>query len=374
MINEDKRKLYEDVQKRKERIRLRRERRVKARIRKKAKEARLEGKKTFFSSLADMLAYLPDEEACRNYLEFQRWNGIPKCPHCKVQSKKHYEIKQKGIFKGVRKCFSCRKEFTVRIGTAFEHSQIPLRKWFMCIYMFSSHRKGLSSYQVARDLGITQKSAWFMLGRLRHSNNLKEELFGEQIDGKSMVMVKCDETFVGGKNKNRHRDKKVKNSQGRSYIDKTPVFGLMYRGKVYTEVIPNTQRPTIEPIIKRLVGKGAIIVSDEWSAYEDLEKDYIHIILNHEGKQYGYAGFHGNDIEGFWSILKRGIIGVYHSVSRKHLHLYCNEFEFRYNTRELTNEERFNLSLILDKGKITHKDLVKKNDSANKKQINKRKE
>jgi transposase-like protein len=344
----------------------------KHRIREFATSVRLKNNKTVFNSLCEMLEYLPDEIACREYLEYHRWKKTPICPHCNNKSKKHYELRDKGIFKGGRKCRICKKEFTVKTKTMFEKTYIPLRKWFMFIYMFNTHRKGLSSHQVARDLGITQRTAWFMLGRLRYSSNLEKDLFPAQIDKAYMVLVKCDETFVGGKNHNRHWDKKVKNSQGRSYIDKTAVFGLVYRGKVYARVIPNTQRPTIEPIIRKLVPKGAIIVSDEWSAYEELSSDYTHIILNHETKQYGYAGFNGNEIEGFWSLLKRGIIGVYHKVSRKHLQLYVDEFCFRYNTRNLTNEERFRIPLIFDKGKITYNELIGKKYVPKKKVVKKK--
>ncbi len=150
-----------------------------------------------------MLEVLSDEDTCRKFLEQIRWNGEPVCPHCESKNKEHYELKQKGEFKGLRKCKDCRERFTVKVGTMFHGSPIPLRKWFIAIYIFSSHKKGISSLQLHRDLGVTQKTAWFMLNRIRNT-------FGCSPSEKLTGTTQADETFMGGKNKNRHADKKVK--------------------------------------------------------------------------------------------------------------------------------------------------------------------
>ena len=268
--------------------------------------------KMTFNSFSQMLEKLPDETACRNFLEQVRWQGVPACPHCGVQDKGHYQLKSKGVFKGQYKCKYCRERFTVTVSTMFEGSHIPLRKWFIAMYIFSSHKKGISSLQLGRDLGITQKSAWFMLGRLRNSFKAKMKI-------KFTGTTQADESFFGGKNKNKHADKKTKESQGRSVKDKTPIFGLLSEGKVNTEVVKDTKAKTLKPIIASMVEKGAIMVTDEWGAYNGLAKDFQHEVINHKRGEYVRDGFSTNGLEGFWSLLKRGIYGIYHSASPKHL-------------------------------------------------------
>ncbi len=306
-----------------------------------------------FKSFSQMLEVLNTDNACREFLENIRWNGEPVCPHCGSQNKEHYKLNIKGEFKGQYKCKDCRERFTVTVGTMFEGSHIPLRKWFIAMYIFSSHKKGISSHQLARDLGITQKSAWFMLGRLRNSFQAKTSV-------KFSGTTQADESFFGGKNKNRHAHKKVKESQGRSVKDKTPVFGLLSDGKVSTEIIPDTKATTLKPIIKSMVEKGAIVVTDEWNGYNGVKNDFQHEVVKHNANQFVTdSGYHTNSLEGFWSLLKRGIYGIYHSCSAKHLHTYCNEFAYRYNTREATDADRFALSLINAQERLTYKQLIK---------------
>lgn len=308
-----------------------------------------------FNSFSQMLTSLPDDNACREYLEEVRWNGAPACHHCGSVSESHYKLKTKGEFKGMYKCRDCKQRFTATLGTMFEGSHISLRKWFIAMYIFSSHKKGISSHQLANDLGITQKSAWFMVSRMRHA-------FGFNNDKKMDGVIQADETFVGGKNKNRHSDKKVKESQGRSVKDKTPVFGMIQTGgQVVTAVVPNTQAKTIKPIIENMVNDGAIIVTDEWHAYKGLAKNYAHVVINHKENEYVRGAFHTNGIENFWSLLKRGIYGIYHQVSPKHLHRYCDEFAFRFNSRKATTGDRFAYSLsVTENKKLTYKELIAK--------------
>ncbi len=287
---------------------------------------------TKFTSFAQMLEILSDENTCREFLEHIRWGSEPICAHCGSKNKDHYKLNQKGEFKGLRKCKDCRKRFTVKVGTMFHGSSIPLRKWFIAIYIFSSHKKGISSLQLHRDLGVTQKTAWFMLSRIRNTFKPTSQ---EKISG----VIQADETFVGGKNKNRHVDKKVKYSQGRSVKDKTPVFGIVNDGQVNTKVVSDTKAKTLKPIIEEMVKMGAIVVTDEWAAYNGLSKDYQHEVVKHNKGEYSKNGFHTNSIEGFWSLLKRGIFGIYHSASPKHLSKYCDEFSYRYNTRRVSDGE-----------------------------------
>jgi len=309
---------------------------------------------TQFKSFAQMLDVLNTDEACRMFLENLRWTGEPVCPHCGTQNKEHYKLNVKGEFKGQYKCKDCRERFTVTVGTMFEGSHISLRKWFIAIYIFSSHKKGISSHQLSRDLGITQKSAWFMLGRLRHSFQVKTSV-------KFTGVTEADETFMGGKNKNRHADKKVELSQGRSLKDKTPVFGLLNDGKVSTGVVSDTKAKTLRPIIEAMVQKGEIIVTDEWRGYAKLSPEYKHEVVNHKEEKYVTdSGLSTNSLEGFWALLKRGIYGIYHQVSAKHLNQYCDEFAYRYNTRDTSDSDRFNLSVINATERLTYNALIQK--------------
>lgn len=311
----------------------------------------MESDVTIFKSLVHLIDTLQTENDCREFLEKLRWKNEPICPHCGSVSENHYKLRSKGRFKGLYKCRDCRNRFTVTVGTMFEGSHIKLRQWFLAIYIFSSHKKGISSVQLAKDINVTQKSAWFMLSRIRHNFRDKSEVVFEGI-------TQADETYVGGKNKNRNRGKRIKNTQGRSLKAKVPVFGLISNGYVYTKVVPDTKGKTLKGIIEELVAKGSIIVTDGWKGYRGLSKDYIHKIIEHNKRIYVKDKFHTNSIEGFWSQLKRGIIGVYHVTSPKHLSKYCDEFAFRFNTRKLKDGERFNLALVSADDKLEYRVLI----------------
>lgn len=302
-----------------------------------------------FKSLLDLLHHFHDEQVCREYLVQQRWNGKPVCPHCGNGEKRIYTIEGGKRYK----CSNCSKKFSVTVGTVFEHIRIPLNKAFAAIYLATAHKKGISSCQLARDLGITQKSAWFTLHKIREMLKVTNP---ELLTGS----VQADETFVGGKNKNRHADKKVPESQGRSVKDKTPVFGLLSDGRVNAEVVKDTKGSTLKPIIKAMVESGSIVITDEWGGYNGLSSEYQHEVLKHIENEFVRNGFHTNSIEGFWSLLKRGIFGIYHSVSAKHLHRYTGEFSYRYNTRDENDRDRFSNSLTRLEGHLTYKKLIAK--------------
>ncbi len=304
-----------------------------------------------FKSILQMVDNLNTDHACREHLEKLRWNGEPICPHCGSQRENHYKLKERKVFKGLYKCKDCRKRFTVTVGTIFEGSHLSLRKWFMAIYLFSSHKKGISSLQLHRDLEVSIKTAWFMLSRIRHT-------FANNVEFKFDGITQVDETYVGGKNRNRNKNKKIHNTQGRSLKAKVPVFGMLCDGLVYVKVVDSTGSNTLMPIIREKVKSGCVVVTDGWKAYRKLEKDYQHKVINHSMGIYKTGHYHTNGIEGFWSVLKRGVNGIYHAVSPKHLQKYCDEFAYRYNTRHMTDGERFNLSLINADDRLSFRELV----------------
>ena len=301
-----------------------------------------------FRTLPQLLDYFKDEQTCKNYLAQHRWDGKVTCPFCNHD---HIYITNRG-YKCANK--TCHKKFSVTVGTIFENTKLPLRTWFAAIYLATSHKKGISSLQLGRDLGIDKKNAWFLLQRIR------EVFFTTDKPEKKDGLFHIDETFIGGKNKNRHADKKIEGSQGRSTKDKTAVFGVMQTGgEVFAIKVPNTTTETLKPVIEALIEKGAIIVSDEWTAYNKLSADYDHIVLNHKAEEYVRGAFHNNNIEGFWSLFKRGYIGIYHYMSPKHLDRYCMEFTYRFNRRRTHDMDRFSDAIKRTHGKrITWKELT----------------
>lgn len=239
------------------------------------------------------------------------------------------------------KCKDCRERFTVRIGTMFEDSNLPLKKWFYAIFLFLAHKRGISSAQLARDIHVTQKTAWFMLHRIRHNIKDDDTTFEDQ--------TQVDETYVGGKTSAKHQRRKNykafkagKKDMGRSVSTKVPVMGLLSKGKVYTQVIADASATVLLDVIDRFIKKCSTVVSDGWIGYNNVKDNYRHEVVQHSlGIYVNKKGFHTNGIEGYWSYFKRMIIGVYYLVSPKHLAKYCKESEFRYNTRDMSDGERF---------------------------------
>ena len=276
-----------------------------------------------FDSMLDLSRHFNTEKICRKHLEQVRWGNKLECPHCN-SDKTIYRFKDGRTFK----CGDCKRKFTVTVGTIFENSNMPLTKWFMAIYLILNHKKGISSLQLGRDLGITQKSAWFVNHRLRELTRVKRS---SPLSG----IVEVDETYIGGKETNKPKYKRIKDYHGHN--SKTAVFGMLERGKeVRVKVVNSPKVEHLIPEILKNVEPRTYIISDAYYAYKRLGGYYIHLWLNHEKGQYVKGVAHTNTIEGFWSHLKRSVVGIYHYISPKHTQRYCDASAFRYNTRELS--------------------------------------
>lgn len=304
---------------------------------------------TQFKSLIQVLDFFKEETTCVAYLAHSRWADEPACPHCgnvgAYITNRGYKCKAK----------ECAKKFTVTTGTIFENTKISLRTWFAAMYLCTAHKKGISSLQLSRDLNITQKTAWFVLHRIREMLNVHN---GEKLSG----TVEVDETYVGGKTRNKHaKQREIDNAKGPGSVNKTPVVAMLQRdGRVVTVVTPIANGETIKPFIYANVEIGATVYTDGFGAYKGLDKHYTHGVVKHDAGEYVKDKIiHTNTIEGFWSQLKRGIIGIYHNVSPKHLNKYCGEFAYRYNTRKATDIVRFEDAIKnVNNVRLTYKNLI----------------
>lgn len=307
-----------------------------------------------FKSLPELLDYFREEKTCIEYYEKLRWNGNPVCPHCGAENP--YKT-NRGY-----KCSDsdCHKKFTVRVGTIFENSKIKFRIWFAAIYLATTHKKGISSVQLALDLGITQKTAWFVLHRIREMLKDKApQMLGEN------KMVEADEAYIGGIEKNKHygrqrsRENLSLTNDGKPFKDKKVVVGIIERnGNVVLKYIPRADKKNMVEFIEKHVPENSTIYTDESKVYKQLHKTYTHDSVKHALSIYVEGGVHTNTIENFWSVLKRGLYGVYHQVSDKHISRYLDEFAARFNTRHISGNERFDNFLCQSESTLSYKQLI----------------
>ena len=268
-----------------------------------------------------------NEFAARRHLERVRWPNGPVCPHCGTVDR---ASRIKGGRKGLWFCNACRKQFSITVGTLFERSHVPLHKWLLAVHLLSASKKGMSSHQLHRMLGVTYKTAWFMSHRIREA---MRDFNPSPLGGENKT-VEADESYVGGKAKNRAFGPPPK---------KEAVFALVEReGKVRSFHVPAVNAKTLRPILVTQIDRKSYLMTDEWGSYVRVGREFAgHGTVNHSIKEYVRGGFwHTNTVENYFSILKRGINGVYQHVSQKHLKRYLGEFDFRYNTRDIEDHER----------------------------------
>ena len=308
-----------------------------------------------FNSVISITSYFTSGDKCKQAIIESRW-GVGKeqdivCPYC---GKHHCKMSKNGRFH----CTGCNKNFSCLVGTIFENTKLPLIKWFLAMYFISSHKKGISSYQLARNIEVTQNTAWYMLQKVRL---LYPQSDADAFDG----TVECDEVYIGGKEKWKHKSMRTPRTQGRSTKTKTPVFGMMERSTfenekgelenvtyVHALVVENTNRATLQPIIQQFVVDGSRVITDELSAYNGLaELGYTHAVVAHGAEEYANGDVFTNSIEGFWSHFRRMIVGCYHDVSDEYLQHYIDEAVYRWNTRKMSESARFTHMLSMLKSK-----------------------
>jgi transposase-like protein len=286
--------------------------------------------------MCDLTApYFQDKDKARERLEAIRWPDGPICPHC--GSLKAWKLQGKKSRPGLYKCgeYQCRKQFTVTVGTVFERSKIPLNKWLMTVHLMCASKKGISSHQLHRMLGVTYKTAWFMTHRIREA--MKDPMKG--MLGSGGGIVEADETFWGNRKPKRQK-------KGRGYEHKMKILTLIERGgNARSFHVPAVSAKTLRPILREHIAREAHLMTDEAAQYvlskPPIAGDFAsHSFVRHSRGEYVKGNTHTNTLESYFSVLKRGLVGTFHHVSAQHLNRYCGEFDFRYNHRKLTDRER----------------------------------
>src|SRR5712692_5950354 len=273
---------------------------------------------TIPQTLQEAIAYFADADRCFAFAVALRWpTGTVTCPRCGSDSHSFVSTRRLWFCKG------CKRQFTMKIGTIFEDSPLGMDKWMVAYWLLVNCKNGISSYELARDIGVMQRTAWFMLHRLRFALNTGSfKMSGE---------VEVDETFIGGKARNMHVAQRKRRITGTGGRDKTAVVGFVERGgKVQTVVVENRRKAILQAEIKKRVEAGSALYTDELLSYQGLESDYAHKVINH-AVAYVDGAVHTNTLENFWSLLKRGLSGTYVSVEPFHLFRYLDEQAFRYN-------------------------------------------
>jgi transposase-like protein len=305
-------------------------------------------------TLQEAIVYFSEPDRAFDFAVKLCWpDGKVKCPRC--GSDQHRFVRTRRIWF----CKGCKKQFSVKVGTIFEDSPLPLDKWMTAFWMLTNCKNGISSMEIHRALGITQKSAWFMLQRLRLA--MQDDFFNSKMGGE----IEVDETFIGGKARNMHLSERKRRITGTGTKDKTAVMGILERGgKIRTTVVPNRKKYALQGEVRKHVEAGAALYSDALKSYEGLAGDYAYQVIDH-AVQYVDGRVHTNGLENFWSLLKRGIAGTYVSVEPFHLFRYLDEQTFRYNNRKnMSDSDRFRLGMSQVLGKrLTYSQLTGKDES-----------
>jgi transposase-like protein len=292
-------------------------------------------------TLQEAVVLFNDPDKCHEYSTSLRWPEGVTCPRCGHKEHSYISTRRKWFCKG------CKKQFTTKVATIFEDSPISMDKWMMAVWLIVNCKNGISSYEIAKDIGVTQKSAWFMDHRIRRA--LQEGTF-EKLSGE----VEVDETFIGGKARNMHIAKRERRITGTGGKDKTPVIGILERGKngskVRTKVVPNRKKKALQAEVREHVEAGSALYSDALLSYEGLASDFAHQVIDH-AVSYVDGSVHTNGLENFWSLLKRSISGTYVSVEPFHLFRYLDEQAFRFNNRKMSDSERFEQAMRNISGK-----------------------
>jgi transposase-like protein len=307
----------------------------------------------FPQTLQEAISYFSDLDTCTTFMAQIRWKDGVACPYCEGKAVSYVSTRR--IWKCMNK--ECHRQFSVKVGTVMEDSPIKLDKWLAAVWMITNAKNGISSCEISRALDITQKSAWFLLHRIRLA--MQSGTF-EKLSGK----VEVDETYIGGLARNMHRDKRDKKITGTGGAGKVAVMGLLERdGKVRAKVINDATQLTLHAEVRGHVEAGAELFTDGWKGYSGLHADYIHQVIDHAEK-YVDGQIHTNGIENFWSLLKRGIKGTYVSVEPFHLFRYLDEQSFRFNTRKGKDADRFVEAVGSIAGKrLTYDELIGKKTS-----------
>jgi transposase-like protein len=303
------------------------------------------------TTLIEAIRYFSDPDICQTFMASLRWpNGVISCPTCGREDVRYI---------ATRRLWECKdkhpkRQFSVKVGTIFEDSPIGLDKWLAAIWMIANDKNGVSSYEMSRALGVTQKTAWFMLHRIRLA---MQSYDFTKLNG----TVEVDETFIGGRARNMHRSKRP---TGTGYVGKTAVMGLLERhgpdghSTVLASVVPSTSRATLNAKVRQHVQRGAEVMSDAWRGYNGLEREYIRGVIDHAEK-YVDGQIHTNGIENFWTLLKRAVRGTYVSIEPFHLFRYVDEEVFRFNSRKALDGQRFaSLASRVAGKRLTYKNLT----------------